>query len=397
MKDTIKFFILIFCLFPYLNFGFFNQDTQPWALLLSILLLFYNLFSDKYFLIDKNYLFFLISFLIALIYFMLEINGNYYEPNLIYGLNSLLYYISAPLIILAITNNGLPTNFDKILFISFNFWLFLGLIHLFSPNFGTILISNHRTSLNRGVTSFAPEPVWYARIVICFFLLFLILYWQNVISKKKFIYIFFATFFQVIFLSRSGTGFFYLSAILFIYLLLFLKVNFKLYTLLFIPFFIMILFIGIKYFNNLRLFSLLDIAINNPSLLLKYGGFNMRVLNAPLAIKVGLFENNGFGNGLINESNQFYTFKFFNLEANKNDTGRINGGFVLFIYQIGIFSFFWLYSYFKLFYNSYNLLRPQNKFLIFSIFIIFFFEGSLSNPMIALIPCFILKINKHAY
>ncbi len=391
MKGLIKILIFVFCLFPYLNFGIFKQDTQPWALLFSFLLLIYNLIIEKYLLINKIYLYFLFSFFIAIVYFLFEINGRFYGPNFIYGLNSLLYYISAPIIILAITSNGLPSNYEKIIFKSFNIWFLLGLIHLFLPNFLTYLISNHRTSFNRGVTSFAPEPVWYARIIICFFLLFIILYWQNKISKNKIIYIFIATSFQIIFLSRSGTGFFYFTIILFIYLLIF----FKNYVPIFLFLIFMILFVGIKYLNNLRLFSLIDIALNNPVLLTNYGGFNMRVLNAPLAIKVGLFENYGFGNGIINESNKYYTFNIFNINAYKNDSGRLNGGFVLFIYQIGFFSFLWLYAYFKILFNSLNLLRSQILFLFFSLFLIFFFEGSLSNPMIALLPCFILKINKN--
>src|SRR5690606_34115820 len=98
-----------------------------------------------------------------------------------------------------------------------------------------------------------------------------------------------------------------------------------------------------------RLFQLVSIAIENPVDLTTFGAFNMRVLNAPMALHAGLIEGDGLGMGVARtDIENIYEFSIAGTDISKSDTGKAHGGVVLFVYQVGVFAAFWIFGFLKL-------------------------------------------------
>lgn len=382
------------CLFPYVGFGILTTDTQPWSLLFSLFIILIISFNKKI-KFPRAFVFILISCFVAIGYLMFGL--IFIKGDVIYGITSLSYYVTIPIIILAVYNVGIPDKIGKIFLVVYMVWLVFGILQLFIPSVSDLFVNSVRTSGERGVTSLAPEPVWYARSVLIMTLIAICLYWEEKLSKKVLKSIVLLSVFQVVVLGLSGTGFFYLCLFIFLYVLF--VIESKRYKLIFfsaiISISIFLISLGISHFGDKRVFNLIQIALESPEDLAKFGGFNMRVLNAPLALKVGLFETSGIGAGLITVPGQFYEFSFFGESIHKEDVGKLNGGLVLFIYQIGVFGIFWLYGFSKLIFRNQNVNIHRRQFIFFAVFFILFFESSPVNPIVAyLIAIILLSENK---
>lgn len=206
--STFSNILLFLVLFPYLSLIQTPFDTQPFAVIFSILI-FSILLIKK----DNNLSFpfplwalFLI-FLYALgIYF---INSNYY-----YGMRSLVGYASVFFITFASYKTFKYFNI-KIYIFSIYIWLFFGVVQLlFNKNFGRWFVPRMSTSVVRGVTSLAVEPSYYA--TICVFALILNeLFYRNAKYNRKVYYLVICTLVFQIIITFSGLGFLFLAVFFF--------------------------------------------------------------------------------------------------------------------------------------------------------------------------------------
>jgi len=201
--STFSNILLFLVLFPYLSLIQTPFDTQPFAIIFSILIFSILLIKKDN---DLSFPFplwalFLI-FLYALgIYF---INSNYY-----YGMRSLVGYASVFFITFASYKTFKYFNI-KIYIFSIYIWLFFGVVQLlFNKNFGRWFVPRMSTSVVRGVTSLAVEPSYYA--TICVFALILNeLFYRNAKYNRKVYYLVMCTLVFQIIISFSGSGFLFL-------------------------------------------------------------------------------------------------------------------------------------------------------------------------------------------
>jgi len=240
--NTFSNILLFLVLFPYLSLIRTPFDTLPFAVIFSILI--FSIFLIKK---DDNLSFpfplwtlFLI-FLYALgIYF---INSDYY-----YGMRSLTGYASVFFITLASYNTFKYINVKNYIF-SIYIWLFFGIAQLlFNKNFGRWLVPRMSTSVERGVTSLAVEPSYYA--TVCIFALILNeLFYRNAKYNRKLYYILMCILVFQIIISFSGLGFLFLLVFFFskcISLIFFnrgIKRNQVFFPSIIIPLFIIFLFL----------------------------------------------------------------------------------------------------------------------------------------------------------
>jgi hypothetical protein len=139
---------------------------------------------------------------------------------------------------------------------------------------------------------------------------------------------------------------------------------------------------GLNNFAEKRVFYLISVASENPENLSRYGGFSMRVLNTPMALKAGIFESNGLGKGIFpKDENESYAFTFLSQTIYKEDGGKVNGGYVLFVYQLGIFGFLWMFGFIKSVYSNVIDNNSLKLFVTLSMVFIVFLESSPNNPV----------------
>src|SRR6056300_944172 len=343
--------LILFSFFPFIGLKFLGTDTQPFAHLLMLAAIFGILFNDKYLVYDRLLNYFIISLLCGGAYLMLNIN-LIESPDLFQGIRSMLSLMTVPLFIFCIFNINLSNLKDLFLFSYFT-WFAFGLIQFaLFEDFGEFLLARQTTTEDRGVTSLATEPVEYARAQICMMIISTLFYAKNIISKRLHMLTLILSSLQIIVFGLSGLGavfllFYFLCYFVFIY-----QGNQKLLILLiFLLGSIFFVIVGLTLFEDRRLFYLINIVVNNPDLIMNYGGFAQRFFNLPNSLYVGIYHSMLFGNGLAEQhSTEMIKFTFFGLTYENIIYSRAHGGVIGLIYEIGIFSFPWILGYFLIFY-----------------------------------------------
>lgn len=341
--NTFSNILLFLVLFPYLSIIQTPFDTQPFALIFSILIFSILLIrkdNDLSFPFPLWVLF--LIFLYALgIYF---INSNYY-----YGMRSLVGYASIFFITFASYKTFKYINVKNYIF-SIYIWLFFGIVQLlFNKNFGRWFVPRLSTSVGRGVTSLAVEPSYYA--TVCIFVLILNeLFYKNAKYNRKLYYmIMCALVFQII-ISFSGSGFLFLLVFFFskCISLMFFDQEIKRYRTLFssiiIFFLIIFLFLYLPALQYTRAGILLKNVLKDPlALLLTDQSAADRISHVLLSF-YSLFYSYGIGLGLGtwgDYSNLLTASAGGRIEEIANvwlSTGsRIMSGWGSAIYEIGIF------------------------------------------------------------
>lgn len=202
----MKILFYLVCFFPFLDFlkiGL-GTDVQPYALVVSIILLILYGIKNK---IQINR---------KIVEFYLLIIGGIFAGTIItvlfYGisnekiLNHYATYISLITIsfysyLLCKQNDGID---EKLVKWTINVYLLVGIIQkYFNPTFGYEFISNARTTAKRGVVGLASEPSFYG--YCCIFFLILVLNFK----KERLIYVI-NLLFQIIFLAKSALTMVYL-------------------------------------------------------------------------------------------------------------------------------------------------------------------------------------------
>lgn len=200
MKDIscywVKFLTLVlhfFCFCPFIfPFPGFTTDMQPYALLLSFILLGVNV----------RRLYINIGLKLLCIYACLSIFVGLFSATDSFTIIKCIYsYVSLFCIAWAIYNSFIWNGYNEKLYKALILlWLVVGMIQIFVfPDFVKSLVSGGRTTLDRGAFGLASEPSFYG--VQCFYFLFVTLFFQ----KGKVVYIFIG-FFMAFVLAQSFTG-----------------------------------------------------------------------------------------------------------------------------------------------------------------------------------------------
>ena len=320
IKKILYILFFVFVFFPFLSPIRTNTDMQPYSVVLAFLLFPFFKFS-----LSKN------QFLILLISIFSFIVFIYSGPSFA-TFRSLYNYISI-FVIYYISNKILKERIfkvDSIIKYSFYVWIVIGLLQsTIKRDLFVFLLSDARTTENRGVTSLAPEPTFFAIILIFFFLF---IFYLNFHNQKKF---YFMIIFSVLFLAKSSMGTLYLFVLFIYYLFTKLSIRF---------FFLSILVIfslsfSMSYFYDSRLYGLALVFIENPSnLLLLDASINDRFFQIYFSLK-GFFHffllPHGFsswGNYLVVEIPKYADYVL--LDYSSSDS-RIMSGLGSLLFELG--------------------------------------------------------------
>lgn len=269
--DKIMVFItLFFIFFPWISFGLNDLDTQPWPLITnSLFLLIYCGNKLKNF-IFAGYVFLILIFLVSIFYF---------AESSIRGFLSYLMFFSTLHVLYIVFKKFF--SYLSYLIPRFNIlWLMAGIAQILLGKYIINFLVLVRTSEDRGVTGFAPEPTHYA-----FFLMFLswllLIIRKNQLSKKILILIFLNIFF-IIFVAQSSMVFFYCVLFTMYLMSSYLKVR---QVLKFIPFIIIIPYTFLFFLladSSSRISKVVSTAISNPLLIVESDASINARLSAPV-------------------------------------------------------------------------------------------------------------------
>lgn len=284
---------LIFCFFPYLRLLPLNLDSQPNALLLSLIVII--LFMKTRINRDIAWLLFvLIAAVVCMIISWEDTLGLRILTNYLS-----LFFISYATYLTLLYFKGIPYTLFKW---AVGIWFAVGIIQYFIwPSFLSFLLlrSDNVTMIEhgRGVTSLAPEPTFYA--MICLLLLIVNhLNFRNRNSYKSIIVLLVAQ----IFLSRSTTCFFIIAISFFLYgIFRILKSKYRIRWLFGVIIVGCIGYYGVFYLIenvDIRLAVALRHLLDNPSTFLSMDySVNNRFMHAFFPFK-GFFDNWGMPHGL---------------------------------------------------------------------------------------------------
>ena len=182
-------------MFPWLSFGLNNRDLQVWPIFLAIIFIFSV--SDQ---IRVPRGFYTILLLIVFgVFFASAFTHNYHSYLVLRGVIS---YLSLPIFYLGFYNYLVKFGFPYRAFFSVNYsYLLMGIIELFKPEFSE-LFSSLRTTPGRGVTSFAPEPTFFATFLFIASWILLVLVREGV-CRRHLLFLVALNFCGIIFLAKS--------------------------------------------------------------------------------------------------------------------------------------------------------------------------------------------------
>jgi len=197
-------FLFLLAMFPYVSVVSTPFDTQPYCLMVAVFL-FLGLLSKPILRFPRPLGLLLVVFLYAGCLYPLC--SDYW-----YGLRSLAGYASTFFIALASYKSFKYVKL-KIFYFAIIAWLFFGLAQLvFGENIGMSILPRMTTNANRGVTSLAVEPSYYAIVCVFFLILNEIFYHDLRFShtKNRYIIIMAVLCLQML-ISFSGMGLYLIS------------------------------------------------------------------------------------------------------------------------------------------------------------------------------------------
>lgn len=321
-KKGIYSLFFFFVFFPFVSPIKTSTDMQPYSVVCAILLLPSFKFS-----ISRSQI--LISFFPLIAFLLLFVSDfSFNSLRSLYNYISLfiIYYVSYKVL----KSNVL--NVKSIIKFFLSVWISIGILQAtIKKDLFTFLISESRTTENRGATSLAPEPTFFA-IILIFFLVFI--FQLNLKDKNKY---YIAIIFSILLVAKSSMGLVYLLVIFF-YLLL-TKLSLKLFFITLLS--CLLLSLSISFFVDSRLYDLATIFIENPSnLIMLDASINDRFFQIFFSIK-GFFEFYFLPHGFS------YWGKYLAIEVPKysdyvmvdyfSSDGRIMSGLGSLLFELGLF------------------------------------------------------------
>lgn len=221
IKKIFEILIIYCCLFPYASFSLNRMDSQPWVLVLVSVYILTQLKFEK-----KNIFIYWLLSIFATIFSIYYVQDKIYFTQFIRAISnfSIVFFVWSFSIII-------HKKYNPIRHYLIASWIYVGYA-IMQLNGIRILdwVSPNRTSIDRGVTSFAAEPTFFG--IILFFLSWLIFNSIQKISfedkKNNFIkslgfYTIILNLLAIFFIAKSATVILLLFALAIISLLFFIR------------------------------------------------------------------------------------------------------------------------------------------------------------------------------
>jgi hypothetical protein len=385
--------LLISCLFPFVTPVRFGFDSQPYAFLVSLLLLLIISFRRE---ITLNPV--LLGFIITISFGLLTLISNfiqYRQLDWFTGVRSMFTLLNLPIGLLAFLNARIaPGKIFKYVKFAIITYGIVGVIQMFNKNFMSFLLARGSTSDSRGAFSLSVEPVEYARICIFFFIIVSLFRFYNYCSRTAYMRLTLFLFFQILVLSLAGTGFFWVFAIILLFLISSDKVPFNRLILVFLVSILLLgltVYVGITYFPDKRMFFLINVAIENPNQLASFSGFILRSLNPIHSFLVGIIMYKGLGVGLGfpgADTEVSYSFLGPMFEGSSiGIRGRSHGGISSLIYELGLLAIPYILTIIFFIRNGFKSISNglPMKFIVYTFLLIVIFDGPLANSILILV------------
>lgn len=285
---------VLFCTIPWVNFGLNSMDSQPWPVVFGLLYLLTLSINFGY----KKFVF----LLFGLVSFSLAVGLLRPETQIDFLLfRGVTNYFSFFILLFAfmgfLKKNGLPLN---ILVVINVVWLIAGILQVISPGMLTAFVVE-RTTIDRGVTSLAPEPTFFA--IYLFFNTWIILISSSYRPTRKLVVLVLINIFAILVLAMSSMGAVYLlvSIVLTALFLCFRKKinkNVVEYGVLTVGLLIVVSVLILYFFEDSRLVKLISIASSTPwiNLFELDASINLRLSHVVLPFH-GFFYNYGIPGG----------------------------------------------------------------------------------------------------
>jgi hypothetical protein len=327
-------FLLLFwaCFFPFISLLGLQTDSQPNALIVSLLILLFNSTA----LFPKSSMLLLLLSVVGLVLLPFS---RFDVQNIV----SVVGYFSLFIVPIAVYISlhrfgGLSFNLFKIISIV---WGFVAIIQkVIYPGFLTFLLprASGITMNGRGVISLAPEPTYYGTVVALLIVIYLLNFWEEKRAILHFLI------FQLVFLSISSTIIFVGLFSFFVYFIVsFFQTKIITKTYLFLGI-LGVGFLGITVksaWQETRLFKTIDIFIESPELLLKDESISERFNHIYFSI-ASLNDNYGvphgygrFKNYIIEKNRDPAYYKFFEM-IDLDHYSKIMSGYGTIIFEFGV-------------------------------------------------------------
>lgn len=198
---------LFFCLTPWASWGTNQLDSQPWALIFCVLYLLGNLRTAK---IPRIYFFMLIWTVFSL---CIAVPAS--RSDSIQNARGIVSYLTIPVVLIFFSDFLKRYSFPIFTIVLVNYlWIFFGIIEAINPALNS-WTSIMRTTENRGVTSLAPEPTFFAVYLI--FSIWIILTATNYRPSKNLLIVILVNIFSILFLAKSSMGLLFLGPVLLVW------------------------------------------------------------------------------------------------------------------------------------------------------------------------------------
>lgn len=207
----LDFLLYFVCCLPFLRILPIPSDVQPYAFIVAVI----------YLIVHRRNLripdFHKVTFGLFLFVALLAIGGLIFDPtqSLMMLIRKTYNYAGLYVISLALVNSlektkGVKENWIKGLIL---LWLFVGLMQLLiDRQFLSFLVSNYRTTVERGVAALASEPSFYGCVMVFFFII------ADEFKTGKWLYKGICLF-QIVVLAQSAVTFVYLAVFAMIYVI----------------------------------------------------------------------------------------------------------------------------------------------------------------------------------
>jgi len=323
LQKKLYYIFFSFIFLPYVKVINIPTDTQPYALLLAMCLFFvFKIKFNKYNLV----LFFLLIY--ATLIFLIDTKS-------LNSIRSLLNYFTLFFVSYA-TYKIFKTekiNAEKFFSVIFFIWFIVSFMQvIYDPHFLTFLISNPRTTPDRGITGLAPEPTHLGMMFIFFILFALSLdgfKYKNIVIGISAL--------SILFFAKSAMAALFLSFMFVLYVITHVRLKFIMYFIFGVGVFINI----VSILDGTRLQHVLSLLWDDPTqLLMLDASVNDRFFHIFFSLK-GLYDNyllpNGFNAWLPYVSTQLIEYKDFVIIEWFSLSGRVMSGYGAALFELGIF------------------------------------------------------------
>ncbi|AKG74355.1 hypothetical protein [Salinicoccus halodurans] len=396
-KNILAVLLFFACAFPYISLIDTPFDTQPYALMLSTLIVILFFFAEKQVRVSRYIVLYGFFALYATLIFMFS------HPSLD-GIRSLVGYVSVFVIAFGsyLTFKYVKSRTLNIVIIS---WFLFGLIQLvISKDFGSSILPRLSTSESRGITSLAVEPSFYSIMCLFFFLYNDYFKSAGKLSNKKYWFNNSLLIIQI-FISQAAIG----VMILVFYLVLRAVSKgefFKAFASILGVFTTLTFFIWIVLSNHslltTRAGSLIYMTVHDPMYIINNDGSVTDRLAHILISFISIFHNFGLGFGFgtwtenaFEEIGKNYSFIVELSSVNLTLGGRVMSGWGTVLYELGIIGLLFIIIYFFIIMRGYKKTKGKMKqFILYSGVTIAFI---MMNAVPISLPIFCYSIGFLAY